>query len=223
MDVVRIFRQPSQITLALIKLALSIALCLALGFHIHKAWDSGFFRYKIRRLNQVMPNSFNYLIAVEKIGSVNPGDMVAYAFFYERLIHYFPDQADGWGMLGFCRFYAGDLPRARDAFEKAIALDGDFFWFHYNLGVLDYRTGRYKEALESFKKALSLDPQKTLDYILSSRIIYRSIMIDAKISFDEIRRRLNGGYQTASLLLKITKEHLKQKRSDAAVIGARIF
>jgi len=48
---------------------------------------------------------------------------------------------------------------ARRAFERAIALKDDYAPPRYALGVLEYRQGRYRGAIESFEVFLSLRPE----------------------------------------------------------------
>jgi tetratricopeptide (TPR) repeat protein len=54
-------------------------------------------------------------------------------------------------------FHTGDLDRAAELVEEAIALDAKPPYYDL-LGVIRYRRGRGKEAAAAFKKALAIDP-----------------------------------------------------------------
>jgi tetratricopeptide (TPR) repeat protein len=53
----------------------------------------------------------------------------------------------------------GDLERAVEAYERAIALDPKFAEAHANLGAVLARLGHYEQAVRAYERALSLKPQ----------------------------------------------------------------
>jgi len=57
-------------------------------------------------------------------------------------------------------FDAGDLPRARADFKKAVDLDENYINAHYNLACVDSMESRPAEALASLEKALAKGYQK---------------------------------------------------------------
>jgi Tfp pilus assembly protein PilF len=52
----------------------------------------------------------------------------------------------------------GDLVRARQAFEAALDIDPDVAQAHNSLGVIAAREGRMPEAVERWKRSVTLNP-----------------------------------------------------------------
>ena len=127
MDVGGIFSKSRQVLIKLGKIGLTIVLCAVLGFHAYKAFETGFFRYKIRVLNRIVPYSFSQLAVVEKVNPGLPQELSSYIHFYQKVVGYFPDQADAYGMLGFCYYYSGLNDKAIESYQKAIEQKSDFF------------------------------------------------------------------------------------------------
>ncbi|MDQ2970476.1 MAG: alkaline phosphatase family protein, partial [Acidobacteriota bacterium] len=78
-----------------------------------------------------------------------------------------PGRTEGaWNNLGlYERETAGNLPAAREAFEKALALRSDYHSPMFNLAVLDRMEGRDREALDWLFRSLSAghaDPPGTV-------------------------------------------------------------
>ena len=65
---------------------------------------------------------------------------------------YIESRADLSGLVGFAYAQTGRLSRAKEQYAFALNLWPDFFWFHYNLGLIYYREGNYPKSLESFNK-----------------------------------------------------------------------
>jgi len=53
------------------------------------------------------------------------------------------------------------LDEAMAAYERAVAIDPDYWVAHQNLGALYKQTGRLSEAVEHFKKATRLSAKAT--------------------------------------------------------------
>jgi tetratricopeptide (TPR) repeat protein len=68
-----------------------------------------------------------------------------------------PD-AGGYCSLGLVLMGEGDLLRALDAFERAVACERDHSLAHYYVGVCLLKRGRYDDALRRFDLVLRLDP-----------------------------------------------------------------
>jgi Flp pilus assembly protein TadD len=60
--------------------------------------------------------------------------------------------------VGTVHLAAGDLGRARQAFEAVLDLDPDVARAHNSLGVIAAREGHVPEAIERWKRAVALDP-----------------------------------------------------------------
>jgi tetratricopeptide (TPR) repeat protein len=71
-----------------------------------------------------------------------------------------PRDAYAWYDLGRAYFLADDMPKAADAFEKAISLGlpPRFFWYQYEALWAFNRVGRYQEVLDISSQVLSKAP-----------------------------------------------------------------
>ncbi len=69
-----------------------------------------------------------------------------------------PD-AEGYCSLGLVLLQAGDLVRAFDSFERAVACDRRHVRGHYHAAVCLLKRGRYQEALRRFDLVLGLKPE----------------------------------------------------------------
>lgn len=82
----------------------------------------------------------------------------------EKAVEINPDNnADAWARLGL--FYAtrkGDMLKAKEALSKAVSIDSLNSTYWINLGNCYYELGIKKDALSSWKKALSLDPKNEI-------------------------------------------------------------
>jgi tetratricopeptide (TPR) repeat protein len=65
-----------------------------------------------------------------------------------------PDQGHAWNLLGYLALGDGDLPAARDALERAVALDPDVGIRHYNLGTVFERQRDLPSACAEWGRAL---------------------------------------------------------------------
>jgi len=196
------------------------------------------FTYKIRVLNTIMPHSLRFMVdTVERGGprietssprggQAPSGEMTRAIGFYARVADFFPEQADAWGMLGFCFYHTGQTAKSYAAYQKALELNSEVFWYHYNLGVLNYNFGEFAKARQHFQNALKLAPLPTLQFIDGSKVIYRSIMIDAGLTGKDLQQRLGEGYRNTAALARDCDARLNspQLRNKPIVRqGIRIF
>jgi protein O-mannosyl-transferase len=79
-----------------------------------------------------------------------------------------------WSNLGVVRKLSGDLPGAREAFERSIALDPRSSAARGNLGVVLARSGLLPEALKELEAARRLDPAN-LDAANALGVLYLRI------------------------------------------------
>ena len=102
--------------------------------------------------------------------------------------------------MAFCNFYSEEKEKAAENFQRALALNQDFFWYYYNLGIISLERSNYQGAAIYFNKAVAQNPKKTLLYIVGSKI-YRDILrlSDIKAAPDQ---ELNKGIRRARELLK---------------------
>ena len=58
----------------------------------------------------------------------------------------------------------GDYPRARRIFYEALANAYNDFQIYINLGLMDFMTGRWPEAVANFNTALTISPKSAIAY-----------------------------------------------------------
>ncbi len=167
----------------------------------------------INKLNAIKPASFRFLIEFARQPErFNAQGLLPYLYFYQTMTDYFPGLAEAHGMLGFGLYYLGKYPKAAADFKKAIELQPDFFWFYYDLGVIYFKQGNYEQAIASLQSALKTDPQKALDFIKNSSVVYKSILLEDKSWALQTKERLGDGYRRAYKLLLLSYDHLNNFR-----------
>jgi tetratricopeptide (TPR) repeat protein len=75
----------------------------------------------------------------------------------QRAVELDPENAALHSNLGVAYRDQGRLLQAEELFRLAVALDPDFVFGHYNLAHTLYLAERYREAIETFEKAQSMD------------------------------------------------------------------
>ena len=86
--------------------------------------------------------------------------------FMEKPLFQKANDPEIWNSLGVAYANKGDFPNAIPAYEKALAIDGDFPDAFVNLGAVYFFLSRrsqsredYQKSLANFSKALALDPR----------------------------------------------------------------
>jgi tetratricopeptide (TPR) repeat protein len=75
------------------------------------------------------------------------------------------DDSEYWDMVGNAWIELDDLDQAKEALDKAIALDQKYPLAQYDLGVVFSRQkGKEKEAMDQFNKAIAIDDAYPLPY-----------------------------------------------------------
>ena len=165
---------------------------------------------QINSLNAIKPSSFRYLI--ELVNAPERSDqnkILPFAYFYQKMIDYSFDLDEAYGMLGFCYHQLGMDEHAIKMYKKAIQLNPKFFWFYHNLGVIYFQNGRYGEAVDVLRRGVKTDAHDTLSAIQSSKVIYRSILIEEASFANNTVRRLGEGYKNAYRMLVLSQYHQK--------------
>jgi tetratricopeptide (TPR) repeat protein len=80
------------------------------------------------------------------------------AAIFQRLIAQDPNDALAYENLGMTQLQANDARSAEASLRRAIQLDGSLGGAYTALGVVLANTGRVSEAVDAWKKALTIDP-----------------------------------------------------------------
>jgi len=77
--------------------------------------------------------------------------------YYRTLDQVFPRLIDSKALLGISYARIGNPAKARPCLNEACQLNPAFFWNRYNLGLLDYQSGRLNEAEAAFRSISRLN------------------------------------------------------------------
>jgi len=135
-----------------------------------------------------------------------------YADYYENLLQVFPQSADAHGVLGFCYHYLGDDQKAKESFKKAIQGDPDYFWYYYDLAILNINDHDYHASLELLLNAIQLKPQTNIQVLAASSILVP--LLPSASPLNDFVVHLNQGYEQGLFLLKILNSALPEGRME---------
>lgn len=114
------------------------------------------------------------------------GDVPAARSLLERASVDMPDHIGTWHALAWCQLLEGDLAGAKHSFDKAFALDRTFGETHGGFALVHALRCERKEAEESIKRAMRLDPQGRAARYAQSVLL----MDDGRV--DEARKVVDG-------------------------------
>ena len=91
--------------------------------------------------------------------------------YHKRVIHFFPfEKAEAYQMMGFCYERLKDLPMAEKSYQTSMAVNSNYFWPYYNLGILSYKKGDYTKAVSYFQQGINKDEKINLMLWLKSKV-----------------------------------------------------
>ncbi len=70
---------------------------------------------------------------------------------FEEAVRLYEPYADAWNMIGYCSRQVGDLKRAFDAYERALAIDPDHEEAHEYLGEAYVKVSNFGKAREQLE------------------------------------------------------------------------
>jgi tetratricopeptide (TPR) repeat protein len=121
------------------------------------------------------------------------GDVPAARALLTRASIQMPDHIGTWHALAWCQLLEGDLAGAKHSFDKAFALDRTFGETHGGFALVHALRGERKEAEESIKRALRLDPQgRSARYAQSVLLLDEGRIDEARAITDSILARTPG-------------------------------
>jgi tetratricopeptide (TPR) repeat protein len=121
------------------------------------------------------------------------GDVPAARSLLERASTDMPDHIGTWHALAWCQLLQGDLAGAKRSFDKAFALDRTFGETHGGFALVHALRSERKEAEESIKRAVRLDPQgRAARYAQSVLLMDEGRIDEARKLVDSILERSPG-------------------------------
>src|SRR5687767_1404314 len=92
--------------------------------------------------------------------------------YFEKAIESDSNYAEAWAQTGFCREKLGRHGEAIEASRKAVSLRPTAESY-FNLGLAHYYLKQYREAAESYRNAIRLDPFNAADAHYAVGLVYR--------------------------------------------------
>lgn len=113
------------------------------------------FDQALELVKKASPGEQQYLAAATLNRQQKPAEALA---AFEKLVAAYPGERMAWMMVGQLATAQGQVDRARQAYEKAAALDASTSRVHTFLGNLDLLEDRPAQARARFEKALAVAP-----------------------------------------------------------------
>ena len=113
--------------------------------------------------------------------------------------------------LGLVWFARNDDERARSWFIKAVRENNDFGQARNNIGVIEFKNGRFVEAAKFFASAIEVDPRyRDGRYNLALANLRQGQVLVAKIGGDSNLETIKATYKKAEPFFKIAETHYRK-------------
>ena len=141
-----------------------------------------------------------------------------YIDYYDYVIKYIHNATEAYGILAYCHYQLGHEKKAKEYYREALKLNNQFFWFYYDLGLLEFKDGEYKSAVEHLERAVSLPPMLTIDLLSNSRILvdfgnYEETLINSRFTLMDLGKKidsnLQAGYENSYALIALSYLYLE--------------
>jgi tetratricopeptide (TPR) repeat protein len=137
---------------------------------------------------------------------MEPAQLARYIKYYNHLLKHYPQETTIKEMLGFCYSKAGRKDLSVPYYQESIAANPQFFWNHYNLGILHLYNDDLAWAQSSFEMALKSSFEESIKHLFSSRP-YLQIIAASQTTPDVLIESLKKGYERALEYVKILKTY----------------
>ncbi len=164
---------------------------------------------KNARLNKIQPSALRLAGHPAAPLPAGPGKFTQEIRYYEKVHQYYPDLPEPMVILGYYYYHAGDPDRALRFFKKADRRAPGIFISKFNRGVIAYQQGRYNEAADALRGALTVHPDLTRA-IFRESFVYRQFFSAARISPQTVENSLNERRGEAARLLILSFFRLQE-------------
>ena len=158
-------------------------------------------------MNHLLPSTEDLRNFAELPSSMDRQKLTNLLIYYKTVCHFVtndPEEPAPCSITAYAYYYLGQEKKAITYYRRAIKRNDQFFWFHFNLGVIYYNEERYAEASESFVRALS-SPDENAKYFFMLTKTYKELAKFLNLTPADYRRNLDKGYELAKELYLISQ------------------
>jgi len=135
--------------------------------------------------------------------------------YFEKAVESDNNYAEAWAQAGFCREKLGRHADAIEASKKAVSLRPSAESY-FNIGLANYYLKQYREAAESYRQSIKIDPYNAADAYYALGLVYRDWgRPDDEIQAYKNAIRLRQDYTSA--YERLGSRYLKSKKYTEAV------
>jgi tetratricopeptide (TPR) repeat protein len=92
--------------------------------------------------------------------------------YFQKAVESDSNYAEAWAQAGFCNEKLGNHAEALEASRKAVTLRASAESY-FNMGLASYYLKQYREAAESYRQSIKLDPYNSADAYYAVGLVYR--------------------------------------------------
>ncbi|MBF0533012.1 MAG: hypothetical protein HQL23_07970 [Candidatus Omnitrophica bacterium] len=171
--------------------------------------------FQLKLLNDLLPKTYAPLADLAAGKTIPPRELENFFRYFERLTISYPKMAEGYGLLGFCQYYRGKLDDAVNNYDRAMAINQNFFWFPFNRGVIDFRQKKYVDAVRSLQNAILSNPKVVFAAVKSSPRVYARVFLGNPYYNQDLFAQYQEGLRAAYCLL--VESLFRLRRYDEAM------
>lgn len=135
--------------------------------------------------------------------------------YFEKAVESDSNYAEAWAQSGFCKEKLGRHAEAIEASRKAVSLRPSAESY-FNLGLANYYLKQYREAADSYRQSIRLDPYNAADAYYALGLVYRDWgRADDEIQAYKQAIRLRSDYTSA--YERLGSRYLKSKKYSEAI------
>ncbi|HEV7682282.1 MAG TPA: tetratricopeptide repeat protein [Pyrinomonadaceae bacterium] len=135
--------------------------------------------------------------------------------YFEKAVQSDSNYAEAWAQAGFCREKLGRHGEAIEASKRAVSLRPSAESY-FNIGLASYYLKNYREAADSYRQAIRLDPYNAADAQYALGLVYRDWgRPEEEIQAYKQAIKLKPDY--ASAYERLGSRYLKSKKFPEAI------
>jgi tetratricopeptide (TPR) repeat protein len=135
--------------------------------------------------------------------------------YFEKAVESDTNYAEAWAQAGFCREKLGRHTEAIEASRRAVTLRPSAESY-FNIGLANYYLKQYREAADSYRQSIKLDPYNGADAWYALGLVYRdSSKPDEEIQAYRQAIRLKPDYTSAHE--RLASAYMRSKKYPQAI------